>query len=228
MKLVRYAGAFLAGLLLLLWRLTCRYVVHAPDPRPAWRAEGRGYIYALLHAHQLAAIFINDDPKMVAMVSRSADGDFLVPPLWLRRVRTVRGSSRKAGKDKGGREALGLLIDKARAGWPALIAVDGPRGPRTVVQPGAAKAAISAGCPILPVVVVPTRRWILSRAWDRFQIPKPFARVDMHFGEPLFAAPTDDPSRVTAEVQARLLALERAVDPVESPAAVTAPVAAVR
>src|SRR5262245_5874222 len=106
MKLLRYAVAFLAGLLLLAWRLTCRSVFHQPDPRPSWRAAGRGYTIVLLHAHQLAAIVANDERRMVAMVSRSADGDFLVPPLRLRRVRTVRGSTRTGSRDKGGSTAL--------------------------------------------------------------------------------------------------------------------------
>jgi hypothetical protein len=56
---------------------------------------------------------VNDEPRMAAMVSRSADGDLLVPSLRLRRVEAVRGSTRKAGQDKGGRSAL-----NARAAAP--------------------------------------------------------------------------------------------------------------
>ena len=95
--LSRLAGWVLA-LLVLLWRLSCRYRVEN-DPRPALRAAGRPYAYALLHAHQIAAVFVNDEPRMAAMVSRSADGELLVPSLVLRRVRAVRGSSRKGARD---------------------------------------------------------------------------------------------------------------------------------
>ena len=224
MKLVRYAIAFLGGLLVLLWRLTIRSVFHDPDPRPPWRAAGRGYVIVLLHAHQLAAIVANDERRMVAMVSRSADGDFLVPPLRLRRVWTVRGSSRTRNRDKGGSQALHGLIQKVGAGWVALIAADGPRGPRNEIHLGAAKAAQATGAPILPAVVVPTRRWIMTRAWDRFQIPKPFCRIDVHFGEPIEVAAGDDLVVVTARLKATMDALERRWDPLESPAAEVAAV----
>lgn len=217
MKLVRYAIAFLCGLLVLVWRLTCRSVFHQPDPRPRWRAAGRGYTIVLLHAHQLAAILANDERRMVAMVSRSADGDFLVPPLRLRRVWTVRGSSRTGRKDKRGGQALHGLMRKLEQGWVGLIAADGPRGPRNVIRLGAAKAAQATGTPILPAVVVPTRRWIVARAWDRFQIPKPFCRIDVHFGEPLEVGPDDDVAAATARLQAIMNDLERRWDPSEAP-----------
>ncbi|HWP65871.1 MAG TPA: DUF374 domain-containing protein [Candidatus Limnocylindria bacterium] len=217
MKLVRYAIAFLAGLLVLVWRLTCRSVVHQPDPRPRWRAAGRGYTIVLLHAHQLAAILANDERRMVAMVSRSADGDFLVPPLRLRRVWTVRGSTHTGRKDKGGAQALYGLMRKLEQGWVGLIAADGPRGPRNTIHLGAAKAAQATGTPILPAVVIPSRRWIVRQAWDRFQIPKPFCRIDVHFGEPIEVSPTDDVVAVTARLQAVMNDLERRWDPEEAP-----------
>ena len=215
--MARYTLASLIGLLILVWRRTCRSVFHGPDPRPAWRAAGRGYVIVLLHAHQLAAIFANDERRMVAMVSRSADGDFLVPPLRLRRVWTVRGSTRKGSRDKGGTQALLQLMGKLRDGWVGLIAADGPLGPRNAIQSGAAKAAQATGTPILPAVVVPTRRWIVTRTWDRFQIPKPFCRIDVHFGAPIEVAPGDDPVAVTARLKAVMDDLERRHDPAESP-----------
>lgn len=219
MKVVRYTVEFFVGLLVLVWRLTCRSVFHGPDPRPRWRAAGRGYVIVLLHSHQLAAIFANDERRMIAMVSRSADGDFLVPPLRLRRVRTVRGSSRTRGKDKGGSRALLGLSRKLRDGWVGLIAADGPRGPRgprNAIHLGAAKAAIATGTPLLPAVVVPTRRWIVTRAWDRFQVPKPFCRIDVHFGEPIEVDASADPATVTARLKSILDALECRYDPAEA------------
>jgi lysophospholipid acyltransferase (LPLAT)-like uncharacterized protein len=35
------------------------------------------------------------------------------------------------------------------------------------------------------VVVVPSRRWILTRAWDRMQVPKPFGTLRLAFGTPI-------------------------------------------
>ncbi len=101
MRVLRIALGWAMGLVLLCWRQTCRYRV-VNDPRPRLRELGTPYIYALLHAHQMAAVFVNDEERLAAMVSRSADGDLLVPSLTLRRVRAARGSTRRKGKDKGG------------------------------------------------------------------------------------------------------------------------------
>jgi lysophospholipid acyltransferase (LPLAT)-like uncharacterized protein len=207
---------WVGGLLLLLWRLTCRYQVF-DDPRPALRASGRTYIYALLHAHQLAAVFVNDDHRMAAMLSRSADGDLLAPSLMLRRVTPIRGSSRSASRDKGGRKALHELMDYVRRGVPALIAVDGPRGPRNRVHRGVADLAFETGAPVLPVVVLASRRWVLSRAWDRFQIPKPFCTIRLIFGPPIDPSSFEHARDMLEQVSEALNSLEALHDPAEAP-----------
>ncbi len=215
MTWLRYLAGLLAGLLLLLLRVTCRYRFVA-DPRPALRAARRPSIYALLHAHQVSAIFANDDPAMTAMVSRSTDGDLLVPALALRRVTAVRGSSRKGDRDKGGRRALEEQAAYLAAGVPALLAVDGPRGPRGSVRRGVADLACQTGHPILPLVAIPSRRWILRRTWDRLQIPKPFSRITVRFGPLLPPSSCSDPLELAREVERQLGALEREHDPEEA------------
>jgi hypothetical protein len=215
MRWLRFLAGWVLALLLLLLRLPCRYRVQ-DDPRPALRAQSKAYIYALLHAHQVNALFANDDPRMSAMVSRSADGDLLVPTLRVRRVIPVRGSSRKAGRDKGGREALRGLRELLARGVPALLAVDGPRGPRNFVHRGVADLAFETGVPVLPVTPIASRRWILGRTWDRFQIPKPGCTITLHFAAPLWA--TDFPSAETlaAKIGEALRELEQRHDPVEA------------
>ncbi len=214
MRLLRLAAAWLGALLLLVWRLTCRYRVE-DDPRPALRAAGRPYAYALLHAHQLAAVFVNDERRMAAMVSRSGDGDLLVPALTVRRVLAVRGSTRKKGVDKGGRVALSALADLLASRIPVLIAVDGPRGPRNHVHRGVADLSLSTGAAILPTLVLPTRRWFLSRTWDRFQLPRPFSTIRLLFAPPITATPGEDPDHLRERVRQALDALEAKHDPAE-------------
>lgn len=194
MRWLRTLAGWIAGLLILLVRVTVRLRV-IDDPRPALRAAGRPYIYALPHAHQVSAVLINDDRCMTAMVSRSADGDLLVPALKLRRVTALRGSSRSRGRDKGGRSALAKMGEYLRSGVPGLLAVDGPQGPRMFVHRGVADISRETGAPVLPVVVLPSRRWILRHTWDRFQIPHPFCSVRLIFGpalEPTCHATTEE------------------------------------
>ncbi len=200
-----------AAVLFVLWRLTCRYRSEN-DPRTRFTNHGRRYIYAMLHAHQLAATFISDDRPITAMVSRSADGDLLVPALRTRRVIPIRGSTRKRGEDKGGQAALDRQTDYLNRGIPALLAVDGPTGPRNHVHRGALDLALRTGAAILPAVVIPSRRWILPRTWDRTQIPKPFSRITVFYGNPVVPAPDATRDSLRAAVEAELNRLEELHD----------------
>ena len=214
-SVTRLLAGWGCALALLLWRLTCRYRVEN-DPRPELRRAGRPYAYALLHAHQISALFANDEARMAAMVSRSADGDILAPCLRVRHVTPVRGSSRRHGQDKGGRTALAALCDHVRNGVPALLAVDGPRGPRNHVHRGIIDLARTTGAVILPVVVVASRRWIFARAWDRMQLPRPFSTVRLIFGAALDPYEHPDDERLRALIATRLGELEAAHDAVEA------------
>jgi hypothetical protein len=59
--------------------------------------------------------------------------------------------------------------------------VDGPRGPAGIVKPGVVMLAYTADAAIVPLHVSANRAWIMN-SWDRFLIPKPFARVRIEFG----------------------------------------------
>jgi lysophospholipid acyltransferase (LPLAT)-like uncharacterized protein len=90
------------------------------------------------------------------------------------------------------------------------IAPDGPRGPVHQCKPGAVLLSQLTGKPILPVSVAASRTWRLS-TWDQFEIPLPFSRVAIAFGEP-FKVPrgtgADGIRRMQAELAERLNALQ--------------------
>ncbi|MEN8183564.1 MAG: lysophospholipid acyltransferase family protein [Myxococcota bacterium] len=184
MRPLRILVAYLAAAGVFLLRCSCRIRWH-DDPRKQLREEGHPYAYAILHCHQIAAI-VAREPGTGAMVSRSADGDLLIPTLRANGIVPIRGSSRRGESEKGGAAALSRLIRHVRGGHPAYLAVDGPRGPRNHVQPGIAKLSQETGAAVLIAAPIPRRRWILQKTWDRFQIPKPFSSLDMYFGEPLY------------------------------------------
>jgi lysophospholipid acyltransferase (LPLAT)-like uncharacterized protein len=219
---LQFVAGWLLAFVVLLWRASCR-VVFRDDPRPALRAAGRSYVYALLHAHQVGAVFANDDPGIAAMVSASRDGDLLVPSLRVTGVRAMRGSTRRADRDKGGRRALEDLVEHTRQGLPSLLAVDGPQGPRNRVHRGAVRLARMTGVAIVPVVVVPSRRWILRRTWDRFQLPRPFCRLTVAFAPPVDPRLEPNEVRLRESVQTALVELERRWDPDEAARAEHAP-----
>lgn len=212
MSVARWALSWLIALAVVILRVTCRVRVYN-DPRPELRKRGVPYTYSVLHAHQIAVV-INREPGTAAMVSQSKDGQLLMPAFWLMRVRPKCGSSGADGK--GGRAALRGLAENLRGGDPAIIAVDGPRGPRGRIGKGVAVLAKQTGCAVVNVVGIPTRRWTIRGAWDRFQVPKPFSTVHGYFGEPLFYQVGESIEDFRLRIEEQLNALEAEHDPQEA------------
>jgi lysophospholipid acyltransferase (LPLAT)-like uncharacterized protein len=92
----------------------------------------------------------------------------------------VRGSS-----SKGGSEGLQKLKKLARSGYKIGHIVDGPKGPFGVIKPGLLRIAQVSGMAIIPTITSSQRKWTF-RSWDRFFVPKPFSRVIIRFGEPIY------------------------------------------
>jgi lysophospholipid acyltransferase (LPLAT)-like uncharacterized protein len=114
--------------------------------------------------------------RMAAMVSASRDGGMLARILEHFGVEPVRGSSSRRGP-----QALRELTTWAQRGYDLAITPDGPRGPCYVVQDGVTALAQLSGLPIVPVSYHLSWRFRL-KSWDRFQIPLPFARVEVSLG----------------------------------------------
>lgn len=196
-----------------LFRLTFRIRVRNDQRERLVQRTGKQYALAILHAHQLAALSLSA-PRVGAMVSRSRDGDLLMPLLRGNGCVPIRGSSGVG--EKGGATALTKMIRHVKDGNPSVIAVDGPRGPRGVAQKGIAMVAMKADVPIIPVVLIPRRRWIMSKAWDRMQILLPFTMVDALFGDPIYPTPGESIDDLRAKVAESLRIMEHRMDPEEA------------
>jgi len=147
---------------------------------------------------------VGQDRQLAAMVSASRDGGMLARILELFGTQPVRGSSSRRG-----RQALLELTRWSERGYDLAITPDGPRGPRYVVQPGIVALAQITGRPIVPGGLRIYWKACL-KSWDRFQVPLPFSRVDMSFGEPLTVprnASEEDREAARMELQKRLLAI---------------------
>lgn len=110
------------------------------------------------------------------MISKSKDGDIIARVAEKSGWHAVRGSS-----SRGGGSALKEMVERLRRSRLAGHVVDGPRGPAGIVKPGAISLARSTGAVIVPVFTSADRAWYFN-SWDRFMIPKPFARVTLRFG----------------------------------------------
>jgi hypothetical protein len=111
------------------------------------------------------------------MISQSNDGDIGAGICRRAGWRPIRGSS-----SKGGLKALKHMIRELRRSRLAGHIVDGPQGPAGIVKPGTISLALAARAVIVPVSISADRAWFFS-SWDRFMLPKPFARIQFCFGE---------------------------------------------
>jgi lysophospholipid acyltransferase (LPLAT)-like uncharacterized protein len=143
-------------------------------------------------------------------------------------IKTIRGSSSLGRGDKGGLSALANLIEHVRDGKPAYLAVDGPRGPRSRVHKGIASLSQQTGAAVLNVISIPKRRWIFRRSWDRFQIPKPFSRIDVFVAETIWPESNERIEDYRRRIERSLCGLEALHDPIEAEHAAADPKPRVR
>lgn len=168
--------------------------------------SGRQPVMAFWHGRILPATLYFRRRGIVVMTSENFDGEWIAGIIERFGYGTARGST-----SHGGRKALLQLAREMAAGRAAGFAVDGPRGPARVAQPGAVWLAQATGNPVLPFHLEADRCWLL-RSWDRTQIPKPFATVALAVGEPFdVPAGAGDGAIEEARVklEGRLTALER-------------------
>ena len=141
--------------------------------------SGRQPIIAFWHGRILPAAWYFRNRGIVALTSANFDGQ------WIARVLEHFGNQTVAGSSsRGGMRAMLELKRRLVGGSPVGFALDGPRGPARVAQPGAAWLAAATGHPILPFHAEASASWEVS-SWDRTQVPKPFSTVAIVLSPPL-------------------------------------------
>lgn len=118
------------------------------------------------------------------LISLSADGEPVARAIERLGLQSIRGSStyKRKKKDKGGGAALAQAVRLLKTGGAVCITPDGPRGPRQRAGLGPILIAKRGKAPILPYALATSPSKRLS-SWDRFQIPIPFAKGAIVFGE---------------------------------------------
>ncbi len=113
------------------------------------------------------------------MISQSKDGDVIARIAEKTGWHTVRGSSSK----DGGAALKDMISHLSHYGFAGHI-LDGPRGPAGVVKAGVIRLAQVEGTFVVPLYAFADRAWYF-KSWDRFMLPKPFARVTLRYGDML-------------------------------------------
>jgi lysophospholipid acyltransferase (LPLAT)-like uncharacterized protein len=178
----------LTGWYLLFCERTTRWTNHGGHHVSQAAAEGPGVILALWHGRLLIcaphAWPRGARKSLSALISQSKDGEAITTAVAAIGIKAVRGSTAKAGKDKGGAAALKEMIRVLRGGDSIAVTPDGPRGPRMRISPGIIQLAKLSGAPIIPMTgAVSGQR--LADSWDRAAIPAPFGRGVYYWGAPI-------------------------------------------
>lgn len=166
-----------------------------------------GRIFLLWHGRMLLPLVLHRGRGYRVLVSPSDDGSLVTGTLGAFGYGIIRGSSNKRPA-KALREMLGTLLE----GGTIILTPDGPRGPRHSMNVGPAWLASATGYPVLGAGLACDRSWRLD-SWDRFAIPKPGARVVVHYGEPMFLPRQAGEAELAAasdELRRRLIASEEA------------------
>jgi lysophospholipid acyltransferase (LPLAT)-like uncharacterized protein len=185
MLLYRVAVALGWTIIRTLWA-TCR-VTHVSGLEAARQAvrDSRSLIPVYWHQHMLfgarAVLDLRRDGlKAGFLISPSIDGT--APAMLVEKVGgvVIRGSSTHTGA-RALRDYYETIV---RQQVSPAITPDGPKGPLHEFKPGAIMLAQITGKPILPIAVAAASA-IRFRTWDAFELPLPFSRIAIVYGEPV-------------------------------------------
>jgi len=190
---VRVAVA-VGGLAYRLLAYTWRYRVRGGEPFDQCVRDGKPAAFALWHGEMLPLIWYWRGRGIRALISTHSDGEIIARIVESIGYQTARGSSSRDGT-RALRDLIGALRDRKTI----AVTPDGPRGPRHVFAAGVLMATERTGAPIILGRAVASRAWVM-RSWDRFVIPKPFARVDLFHSE-LLLARSGESGNVEAEAE---------------------------
>ena len=184
--------------ILQLWALTLRYKIE-DRAGVVGKATAQNYIASLWHNRLLIFPFVLrrffPDRHGAALISASRDGELLADAIKRFDYDVVRGSSSRLGAS-----AILQLSQTLASGRDVVITPDGPRGPAYELGPGIVFLAQKSGAAVVPVNIEYSSCWRL-KSWDRFILPRPFAKVHVIIGSPHHVELSDTPEQFEAERQ---------------------------
>ena len=146
-------------------------------------SQGRA-VYTMWHQRMFYNFNYSGRPHGIVMISQSRDGEYVARMAQWLGLKAVRGSS-----TRGGFKATRELTQKVKEGGIGGMLADGPLGPARVLKLGSLVIARDAQAPLMSIIWGADRCWTLN-TWDRYLIPKPFARIVIYYPEPILIPPS--------------------------------------
>ncbi len=194
-------GSSFGHLAMLLLAATWRVTVNGWDHVETAMRSGKPLVMITWHGRLMIMSWHVRDRGLVTMISQSRDGELVARVVQKLGFKVVRGSS-----SRGGAEAAREMLEAIQKGRVAAMICDGPRGPIYKMKPGAAFLAMQANAAVIPSIASADRAWIF-RSWDRFMVPKPFARVRIYYGTAIQPADPAELKSLTRRLEESLNAL---------------------
>jgi lysophospholipid acyltransferase (LPLAT)-like uncharacterized protein len=173
--------------------------------------QNRSCVYSFWHQTIFLAMWWWRHRGVVAMTSANFDGQILGSALKKLGFDVTFGSS-----SHGGLRGLSVLAGRLKQGHDVAFAADGPRGPRYLAKPGPVILARRSSCPIVAFHLFAEHAHVFEKAWDLFQLPRPFSRVVLVIGSPIEVSDEIGRSAVERRRADLQQTLERARETAES------------
>jgi lysophospholipid acyltransferase (LPLAT)-like uncharacterized protein len=165
---------------------TLRWKVEGWENLEAVHRSGKRFIGAFWHNRIFMTSYFFRHRNIVAMISQNRDGEYIA-----RVSRRLGFGSARGSSSRGSKRAVVEILRSLRRDRDVLFTLDGPRGPRYVVKPGAAYIARKSGNPILPFTISAEKKWVMG-SWDGFIVPRPFSRALVVIGTAIHINPDAD------------------------------------
>lgn len=183
--------------ILRLYSRTFRVTVENEETWVTYLKGGGRVLLCAWHQQFFAAIqhfksYESFNPSI--MISKSQDGEIIARIAENQGWHAVRGSSSR----DGGR-ALKEMIERLRQLRLAAHIVDGPKGPSGIIKAGVISLARATEAVVVPFYTAADRAWYFQ-SWDRFMLPKPFARVTIRFGQMMNFPVNDDKQTFESQI----------------------------
>jgi len=202
---IRFLAATTAFMIKTLFRTTRTELHLEADIDPYDPPPDRRFIWSVWHDAVVMPVFGRPQVRTTGLVSLHRHGTFVESLLACVNMPVVRGSSGRSGTSA----MRGLL--KVAETQDIVVTPDGPRGPRHEIKTGIVYLASRSGNSIVPTGFGVSRAWRIKGSWTDQVIPKPFSKVILLVGQPIFVPaelPREERSHYVELVQSEMHRLE--------------------
>lgn len=189
-----FVSAFFAKFLYIAYLKTIRVQVINEQYTTRFMPSPRNPIYVSWHAKTFLIIPIYRNRNLAILTLLDWKNRFYDYLCRFLGFETVRVTSRQ--------KATLRLVKLLKSGRYLAIAGDGPYGPPGVMKPGPAYLAKKTGRPIVATRVEVEKSFRLRWRWDKYEIPLPFTKAKIIFGEPIYV--TDSSGDVELKIKTAL------------------------